>query len=251
MKKKSIILLLISLLVLPTLSLQAQEDFKTLMSQGDSYADAFKYEDAAVAYMNALKLSPDNYEALYKAGDMYTELADHLSEKETYFNKAAELCEKAVEVNPDGWEGHFKLSVVYGRLGLFRGGKEKVKLAQKVRSEAERAIELNPNADLAIHVLARWHQEVASLSPILKFFAKTFFKEELKGSYDEAVKLFQRAIEINPTHIEHYLELAKTYKLMGKKELMREPLEKVLALPSVEDGDDGFKQEAKKMLEDL
>lgn len=253
---RPVLIVLCSLLVLPSFARAADEDIAALMAEGDTYSAAWDYENAAIAYMKVLKIDSLNYEALWKAGDMYTELADALDDKqkgqkETFFEKAAELCSKAVEVKPEGWEGHFKLSVVYGRLGLFRGGKEKVKLAQKVRAEAEKAIELNPNSDLAIHVLARWHQNVANLSGILKFFAKTLYGEELKGSNEEAVRLFKRAIEIDPEHIEHYLELAKTYELMKRKDLMREPLEKVLALPVKEHDDAEFKKEAEELLKKL
>ena len=38
---------------------------------------------------------------------------------------------------------------------------------------------------------------------------------------------------------------------MNKKELMREPLEKVLELPNVEERDPEFKKEAEKMLKKL
>ena len=86
---------------------------------------------------------------------------------------------------------------------------------------------------------------------ILKFFAKTLYGEELKGTNEEAVDLFKKAIELNPEHIEHHLELAKTYKQMKKKELMREPLEKVLELPVKEDGDKEFKEEAEELLKKL
>ena len=63
--------------------------------------------------------------------------------------------------------------------------------------------------------------------------------------------LFKKAIEIKPDHIEHHLELARTYEFMKEKELMREPLETVLALSSVEEDDDEFKEEAKEMLAKL
>jgi len=226
------------------------------MTLGKSLADQWDHQGATIAYLKVLKFDSTNYEAAWRAGDHYTELADALpeeqkSQKEAYFEQARKYCQKAIAINPDGWEGHLRLSVVYGRLGLFRGGKEKVKLAQMVRMEAEKTLELNPQSDIAHHVLARWHQNVANLSSILKFFAKTFFGEELKGTNEEAVEHFEKAIVIDPNHIEHYLELARTYKFMGQKELMREPLEKVLELPAVEQDDPEFKKEAEEMLKKL
>jgi len=47
-------------------------------------------------------------------------------------------------VNPNGWDGHFKLSVALGRLALFRGGKEKINLSKEIKAEADTAVALNP-----------------------------------------------------------------------------------------------------------
>ena len=252
------LLLFSSVLVwLVAVPLFAQDaDVATLMAKGDSLSDLWDHEGAAVAYMNALKMDPTNYETLWKAGDEYTEIADDLpkdqkKQKEIYFEKARELCDRAIESNPDGYEGHFRLAVALGRLALFRGGKEKIKLSKIIKAEGDKAVELNPQADLAYHLLARWHQNLANLSGVLKFFANIFFGGLPPASNEEAVELFQKAISIDPNHIEHHLELAKTYKEMKKKELMREPLEKVLALPNIEEDDPMFKEEAEKLLKKL
>ena len=45
------------------------------------------------------------------------------------------------------------------------------------------------------------------------------------GKFSEAKEHILKAIEINPNHIEHYLELARTYKFMKRWDLMKEPLE--------------------------
>lgn len=226
------------------------------MALGDALADKWDHKEAAIAYSKVVKFDPENYEALWKLGDEYTELSDKLpdkdkSQKESYFEQARKHCERAIEVNPDGWEGHFRLSVALGRLALFRGGKEKIRLSKKVKAEADTAVALNPEADLAYHVLGRWHQNLANLSSVLKFFAKVLYGGVPPGTNEEAVAMFKKAIEIDPEHIEHYLELARTYKFMGQKELMREPLEKVLELPAVEEDDPEFKKEAEEMLKKL
>jgi len=58
--------------------------------------------------------------------------------------------------------------------------------------------------------------------------------------------MFKKAIDINPNHIEHYLELARTYEFMDREDLMKEPLQKVLALSNVEEKDPGFKRKPRK-----
>jgi len=226
------------------------------MDLADEYAEKWDHENAIENYLKVLKFDSTNYKAHWKLGDEYTEMAKNLPEdqedkKEELFEKARLYSEKAIEINPDGFEGHLKLSTALGRLALFQGGKEKVKLSKKVKEEAEKALELNPESNIANHILGAWQQNVANLSGFLKFFAKVFFGEKLVGSNEEAVKYFKRAIELDPNHIEHYLELAKTYEYMNEDELQKEALQKVIKLPAVEEDDPEFKQEAKEMLEDL
>jgi len=226
------------------------------MNLADEFAEKWDHENAIKYYLKVLEYDSTNYRAHWKLGDEYTEKANNLpedqeDEKEDLFEKARLYAEKAIEINPDGFEGHVKLSTALGRLALFRGGKEKVKLSKKVKEEAEKALELNPESNIANHILGAWQQNVANLSGFLKFFAKVFFGEKLVGSNEEAVKYFKRAIELDPNYIEHYLELAKTYEYMDKDELQKEALQKVLELPATEEDDPKLKEEAKEMLEDL
>ncbi|MCK4823540.1 hypothetical protein KA005_47755 [bacterium] len=255
MKKFSgICFILFCFTVFPLLAQTANQDpVSKLIAEGDVFADEWKHEDAAIAYTKALKIDPDNYEANWKAGDQYTEIADRLPEKEKrqkeiYFKMAKEFCEEALKVNPDGWEAHFRLSVAFGRLALFRGGKEKIKLSKMVKAEAEKAIQLNPEADLVYHVLGRWHQNVADLSGTLKFFAKVLYGGVPPASNKDAVKMFKKAIKIDPNHIEHHLELGRTYKLMKKKPLARKYFQNVLKLTPVDEDDNKFIKEAKELL---
>jgi tetratricopeptide (TPR) repeat protein len=246
-------LLFLFCFALITGSALAQNTVAETMAIGDSLKDKWDHAGAAAAYMKVLEVEPNNYEALWKAGDQITEVADKLpakekAQKKIEFLKAADLCKKAVRVNPKGWEGHFRLSVAEGRLALFLGGKEKINMSKAIKAEADTAVALNPNADLAYHVLGRWHQNLANLSGFLRFFAKLLYGGVPPGSNDEAVAMFKKAIELDPNHVEHYLELARTYQFMGKKDLMREPLNKVLSLPNKDEDDPIYKKEAEEML---
>ncbi|MCK5148552.1 hypothetical protein KAR48_17485 [bacterium] len=246
--------LVLVVLVLPIMA--DDGNVAALLRQGDTASDSSDYTNAAVAYINVLKIDSLHYEALWKTGDMYTELADLLSDKEKnqkeiYFNKAEEYCLKAIVVQQEGWEGHAKLSVVYGRLGLFRGGKEKVKIAQKVRFEAEKAVELNPDCALAMHVLGRWHQNVADLSGIMKFFAKKLFGEELKGSHAQAAQWFTKAAVIEPDILRHPYQLGVSYKKIKQNDKARTALETAITLIPEDSEEQGFMEEARKMLKKL
>ena len=254
MRKSRLCLLLPFMFALSAFGQKAEPGpFEKAMALGDSLEKKWDHAGSAAAYLKALEINPASYEAAWKAGDQTTEYANKLpakdkAGKEAEFEKARKLCEKAILIDRKGYEGHFRLAVAYGRLALFRGGKEKINLAKKVKAEADTAIALNPNADLAWHVIGRWHQDLANLNWALRAVAKIIFGGVPPGSNDEAVAAFQKAISIDPNHIEHYLELARTYKIMGKKDLMRAPLQKAIDLPNVEEDDPEFKAEAKEML---
>jgi tetratricopeptide (TPR) repeat protein len=257
MRKSRLCLLLPLVFVLSAFGQKAENAaFDKAMAMGDSLEKKWDHAGSAAAYLKALEINPVSYEAAWKAGDQTTEYANKLpakdkAGKEAAFEKARQLCMKAIAIDRKGYEGHFRLAVAMGRLALFRGGKEKINLAKKVKAEGDTAVALNPNADLAWHLIGRWHQDLANLNWALRAVAKIIFGGIPPGSNDEAVAAFQKAISIDPNHVEHHLELARTYKLMGKKELMKAPLEKALSLPNVEEDDPVFKAEAREMLAKL
>lgn len=257
MRRVAYICVILCMVSIPVMAgITAADSVAKYMAIGDKLAGKWDHMGAAFAYETVLKYDPNHYEASWKAGDERTEWADQLTGVpkkviESHFMKAAAFCEKAIEINPEGWEGHFRLSVALGRLALFKGGKEKIRLSRQIKDEADKAVELNPDADLAYHVLGRWHQNLANLSGVLKFFAKVLYGGVPPGSNEEAVEMFTKAIELGPEHIEHHLELARTYEFMGQKDLMTEPLKKVLELPNKEEDDPSFKKEAETMLKKL
>ena len=108
-----LLLFLVQMLVSPLYAQEAVEDsVAKYMTIGDSLSDQWQHKEAIVAYLKVLKFDPNHYEANWKAGDQYTEFADRLPDdqklqKETYFEQARKYCEKAIQVNPQGYEGHF------------------------------------------------------------------------------------------------------------------------------------------------
>jgi tetratricopeptide (TPR) repeat protein len=249
-------LFVFGLLLLAAGSILAQNKIAEQMALGDSLKDKWDHAGAAAAFLKVLEIEPNNYEALWKAGDQITEVADKLPAKEkalkqAEFQKAADMCKKAIKVNRNGSEGHLRLAVASGRLALFLGGKQKINMSKAIKAEVDTAIILNPKDDISYHVLGRWHQNLANLSGVLRFFAKVLYGGVPPGSNDEAVANFKKAIELNPTHTEHYLELARTYQFMGKKDSMREPLEKILSISDTDEDAPQYKKEAREMLAKL
>ncbi|MCK5346365.1 MAG: hypothetical protein KAR20_23305, partial [Candidatus Heimdallarchaeota archaeon] len=108
------------------------------------------------------------------------------------------------------------------------------------------------NEDIAYHVLGRWNRKIANLSWIEETFANMFLGGVPEEASDEnAVKNFQRAIEIKPGYINHHLELGITYEMMGLDEEAANEFQQCLDLPKSDSDDDEQKKHAQEYLDDL
>ncbi len=224
------------------------EAIDSLMKEGDAIYESMlsqlieeKIElnrSAIAKYKQVLKLDHRNYEALWKIGRSYRNIGEKIeeSQKLAIYNKAAEYCEKAIGVNPDGVDGHFYLSVVYGRIIMLKGVLKSLSSVKKVKKGMETVLKLDPTHDGAHHVLALWYREVPW------FFG---------GRKKEAVKELKLAIKYKPDYTLHHLELGKTYIKMKKYDLARDELNRVLSLPDARKDDFGNEEKARQLLEEI
>ncbi len=251
MKMISRILLVFIFTVTALMAQTAQE----WIQKGDEAYAKLDNQAALNAYQKAVELDPNNYEALWKLSRAYVDVGETLKDKDKrreYFKKAEEFARKAIEVNPDGSKGHLSLSVALGRVALDASPKERIRLSKEIKAEVDKALQLDPNDDIAWHVLGRWHRKLATLSWIEKKFANIFLGGVPKeASLEKAAEAFQKAIELNPNHINHHLQLAITYEKMGQKEKAIAEYKKVLELPIKDADDPEHKAYAKERLEDL
>jgi len=222
----------------------------TLLGQIDDLLGDGAYAEAIPILRDALTGAPDSYDLLYRLSDALTEHARDLDEDaaEPVYEESLTFARRATGIRADDAEGWFMLGKALGRLALFRGGKEKVNMSKDVKDSFEQAISLDAEHAGAIHGLARWHREVANLSWVLKTAAKIIYGGLPPASNEEAVQLFERAIELEPDHINHHLELGKTWLEMRERDRARSEFEIALSLPPTEPDDDRNLEEAEQLL---
>lgn len=168
---------------------------------------------------------------------------------EISFEQAVKAGRRAVVLTSNEAEGHLELAVALGRLALFKGGKEKLRLSKEVKSEADRALALDPKLDRAEHVLGRWNRGIAELSFFEKAAANTILGGLPKGAtMDAAVTHFEKAIALAPDYANHHLELGRTLLKIGLKAKAREQFEKALACPVGSPFDADYKAEAQQLM---
>jgi tetratricopeptide (TPR) repeat protein len=223
------------------------------MQKGDEAYKAFDNSAALKYFQEAVKADSSNCEALWKLARAYVDVGEVSEEDvmESYYLKAEKYSRRAVAVCPTSTDAHLELAVAVGRVALMSGPKKKVNLSKLVKTEAEKALELDPNNDIACHVLGRWHREVTHLNGFARTFAKILYGGLPPASDEKALEYFNKAIELNPDYINHHLELGITYQMMDNWQQAKIEFEKIANLPMKDSQDPDHKKEAENRLQEV
>ena len=246
------IALALSLAVLPV---PARADTAAAVAQADAQYAKFDFEAALATCQAALAADSSSYDLWWRLTRALTDRgarADYDGNKakaEASFERAVAAGRKAVLLGSEKPEGHLELAVALGRLSLTRSGKEKLRAAKEIKSEADRVLAIDPNQHRAHHVLGRWNYKISGLSVFEKAAANAVFGGVPKGaSYDAAVTHFERAIALKPDFANHHVELGRTLLKIGLKAKARAEFEKALACPKSTAFDDEYKREAQQLM---
>jgi tetratricopeptide (TPR) repeat protein len=156
-----------------------------------TYMEAGAYTPAEKEYRDAIRLEGESASLHYGLG---------LLLHETNRNKeAGREYQRALEINPSLAEAHTGWGVVLASAGQ----------TDEARKEYTRALQLKPDLAPALHNLA------------------LLYSRNLKNDA-EAIGLWQKNIQLNPSFIESRLSLAATYSKTGKFEAAIEQYQEVL-----------------------
>jgi tetratricopeptide (TPR) repeat protein len=203
--------------------------------------DSMSYEanwGAALALIDVGKATPDSVRS---------------PERDSLYALAEVYARRAVAANPADAEGHFALANAVGRASLTKSKKERIRRAAEIRSEALRAIELNPRHDGAYHVMGRWNAEIMRLSGMTRFLARSFLGAGIfrQASWEGAVTNMEKAVELDPRRIYHRLDLAEVYVDRHRFADARSQLQQIEALPVSDVLDPVYKAQAAALLRQI
>jgi tetratricopeptide (TPR) repeat protein len=195
------------------------QDVSTLVRKAYQL-DAQEQADAAIDVLKqAEKISPNNPDVLIKLSQDYSDKIDAVrerSEKLHFANLCMEYAKKAVRAAPNNSDAHVCLSIAYGKMTDFTDNKTKIEYSKVVKSEAERAVELNPKNDLALFILGRWNFDMATLNPLLKGIAQALYGQLPAASKEKAIEYFERAIAAAPQRIMYHGAYAEALESTGR-----------------------------------
>jgi tetratricopeptide (TPR) repeat protein len=226
---------------------RADQDLAT----GDAALAKFDLRTALKAYRTAHTQSPDSYEATWKLARALADtstLSKDPAEQKQCCVAAEQLARAAVKLDPGDSKGHAYLAVAVGKLALYEGGKRKVELASEVQKEAERAIKLNDQEDLAYHVLGVWNREMVELNWVLRKFAELIYGKFPSATLDDAIRDLTRATQIAPQMVPHRVELGITFASGRQWQEAKDNLEKALTMPKAWVTDEFYWDKARETL---
>jgi len=226
---------------------------------GDDAYTRFDDHKALEHYQEAIKLEPQNYEALWKASRACVDIADVITgtdkaaaqQRQKLYTDGTNYAVKAVAANPDDTWGHFQIAAALGKKLLMLGNKEQIDGSKRIKAEIDKAIALDPNNDLAHHALGRWHRRIAEIGGAQRFFGSILYGSIPKGTFAESEKYLKKAVEMKPGFINHHLELGITYVSLKKYDLAAQEFQKAIDLPKTTSKDDVLKDQARSELAKL
>jgi regulator of microtubule dynamics protein 3 len=207
---------------------------------------------AAHAYAEALAMSPKLYPALWRLARVESEQGEDATgdAQKKLVAAAVDHARMAVAAAPDSAQGHVWLAAALGRQALKEGPKTQLALSRQIKSEADRAIAIDPSIGRAWHVRALWNRKLASLNFMERAAANTVLGGVPKGaSMENAVHDLEKAVALEPGYVNHHLELGRTFVQLKRWPEARRELDAAIALPPTSNArDPHYQMEARELL---
>jgi tetratricopeptide (TPR) repeat protein len=229
-------------------------DFTKLVKSGDEQEAKFQYDEALKYYLPAEKLEPNNAALLVKISRQYALRMNDLPNKADKIasgRKALSYAERAVALAPNQSDPHLAVAICLGKLTPFMGNREMVEASKRIKVSAEKAVKIAPKDDYAWHLLGRWHQSLANIGGATRTLAGIIYGKLPEASNEKAVECFRKAIALNSERLVHFVELGRTYEMMGRKAEAKRYLEQGLSMPNQERDDPETKQRGRASLKEL
>jgi tetratricopeptide (TPR) repeat protein len=222
----------------------------TLIAEGDLFYAKLQASEALKYYLPAEKLDPNNVRLLVHISREYRHLMSDESDrtgKVKLGSMAVEYAKRAAAIDPKDPDAQLAVAISYGKVQPYEGYRQRFDAVHVIKNAADKTIELDPRNDLGWHVLGRWYQGLAEVDPLHRALAQALGGLP-PATYQDAATCFEKAIQLNPNRLMHYIALGKVYVEMGKKDEGCRLIQKGLAMQCTEKDDLETKHEGEEIL---
>lgn len=238
-------------------ALSAQQ-VDNLIKEGDKLNDSFNNEGALDKYLQADKLSPRNWDILWRISRSYVNIATHMPESTgdqkdaqlAVFQKALSFADMSVNLGSDKSVTYVRRAIANGRIALFKGVFSVGGVVNSVKSDCEKAIKLNNGGNyvqgLAHYVLGRTNAKISEKwAPARAVLGLGWADNEI------AIKEFKTAIALYPNFRMFYIDYARSLIREDNYSAARDMLNKCIASPVQEEDDEKRLIETKQLLSEI
>jgi tetratricopeptide (TPR) repeat protein len=219
-------ILLVLILVLGTGSVAQAGDAKTFQEEGERlyrthHLAPGRFEEAIRMYEKALAVQPDDYGVLWNLAKLCQIYGQSLpaaekQKKIDFWEKGMAYGQRAMEVNPDGKEGHFYFMSNLGSIVQIKGKLTSLWNLRRIKREMDRTLELDPDFPPALVARAQYLTQMPGL---------------FGGDEQEAMRLYRRAVEKDPGYYIAYYYMAQLEAGDGRYEEAVENLNRIIECP--------------------
>ncbi|GMU89982.1 MAG: hypothetical protein AMXMBFR49_21880 [Chlorobiota bacterium] len=253
MKKTQLFCSLLAFFLVFQISGVNAQDWKKLVEEGDKLAvKQFKNADALKKFEEANKLSPNNWEILWRLSRTHVDIGEHSggNSQLANFEKAEKYATQAIKFAPNQSITYLRRAIANGRIALFKNVFSAAGVVNSVKADVDKAIALgNGGSEVqatAHYVLGRTHNKLCEKPYI--------FRAPLGlgwGDIDQAIKSLNTAIKLRPNFRMFHLEIAKAYIENDQYDKARTHLNKVPGIPFLDEDDASVLAESKKLLAEI
>jgi len=237
----------------------AAQSVQDVIAQGDKLSlKDFNNEGALNKFLQADKMSPNNYEILWRISRSYVDIGEHLpattdaqkKEIEKKYQIAYDYANKAFELAPDKSINCLRRAIATGRIALSKGIFSVIGLVKDVKADVEKGIKLNnggSEVQASLHyVLGRTHAKVCEKAKFLRIPLGLGW-----GDMDVSFAEFQKAIELRPAFRMYHLDYAKALIEEDEYQKAKEQLYKIKSCPVIDEDDNSYASEAAALIEKI
>ncbi len=245
-------LTLLTLLFAVQIFAQSADD---LIKKSEEYYDKFDNNAVLKTLEQADKLSPNNWEVLWRLSRTCVDIAEHMSsdkedEQLKLYEKGLDYANQSIKLAPDKSVTYLRRAIVNGRIALFKGVFSVGKIVESVKDDAEKSIKLgNGGSEIqatAHYVLARTHAKLMQKSWVARKVAGLSWAD-----YDVAINNFKKAINLRPNYVMFYVDYAIALIDDDRFDEAKDQLNKAINSPIQDEDDKARKEEAKKLLNEI
>ena len=205
----------ISLIIVIARPVSGSEEPAISLKKAIELRTAFKYEQALLIASTLLRSDSTNTQYLNQVSFLMA-IQSYPGQTETTkqlkYQKSKYLAEKSLQRNKMDADAYYNLALALGRISENASVKIKIANAKAIRVASEKALQINPKMAGPHHIMGRWHRVVAGFNAFEMAMISTFFGKGLEGgTYEDALKHFKKAHELEPLNPTHCFEMANTY----------------------------------------